>query len=90
MQEKRRGELNPWFGRFLGGRHFNPLQYSCLTNPTDRGARWATVHKVSKSQTQLKQLSIHGLCVQIWSCWDLQLEYVNLTRKKIQSIAGST
>ena len=29
----------------------NPLQYSCLKNPMDRGARWATVHGVAKSQT---------------------------------------
>ena len=31
----------------------NPLQYSCLENPMDRGAWWATVHGVTKSQTQL-------------------------------------
>ena len=36
----------------------NPFQYSCLENPTDRGAWQATtVHGVTKSQTQLKQLS---------------------------------
>ena len=35
----------------------NPLQYSCLENPMDRGAWWATVHGVVKSQTRLKQLS---------------------------------
>ena len=34
-----------------------PLHYSCLENPMDRGAWWATVHGVAKSQTQLKQLS---------------------------------
>ena len=34
----------------------NPLQYSCLENPVDRGAWWATVHKVAKNWTQLKQL----------------------------------
>ena len=38
-----------------------PLQYSCLENPMDRGAWLATVHSVSKSQTQLKQLSTHRL-----------------------------
>ena len=32
----------------------NPLQYSCLENPMDRGAWWATVHRVAKSQTRLK------------------------------------
>ena len=31
----------------------NPLQYSCLENPMDRGAWWATVYRVAKSQTQL-------------------------------------
>ena len=36
----------------LGGSS-NPLQYSCLGNPMDRGAWWATVHGVSKSQTRL-------------------------------------
>ena len=34
--------------------HGNPLQYSCLENPMDRGAWQATVHRVTKSQTQLK------------------------------------
>ena len=38
----------------------NPLQYSCLENPVDRGAWWATVHRVTKSQTWLKRLSTHA------------------------------
>ena len=38
-------------GRFSGGGHGNPLQYSCLENPMDRGACTATVHGVAKSQT---------------------------------------
>ena len=45
-------------GRSSGGRHGNPLQYSCLENPMDRRAWQATVHRVTKSQTQLKQLSM--------------------------------
>ena len=36
----------------------SPLQYSCLKNPMDRGAWWATVHKVVKNQMQL---SMHSL-----------------------------
>ena len=40
----------PGFGRSPGGEHGNPLQYSCLENPMERGARPATVHKVAKSQ----------------------------------------
>ena len=47
----------PGSGRSPGVRNDNPLQYSCLGNPLDRGAWWATVHRVAKSQTQLKQLS---------------------------------
>ena len=35
----------------------NPLQYSCLENPMDRGAWWATVHGVSKSRTQLSDFT---------------------------------
>ena len=44
-------------GRSSGERHSNPLQYSCLENPIDRGAWQATVHRIIQSQTQLKQLS---------------------------------
>ena len=40
---------NPGLGRSPGGGHGNPLQYSCLENPTDRGALRATVHGVAKS-----------------------------------------
>ena len=43
----------PGSGRSPGGGHSNPLQYSCLENPMDRGVRWATVHGVAKSQTRL-------------------------------------
>ena len=45
----------PGLGRSLGGGHGNPLQYSCLENPMDRGAWWATFHRVAQSRTQLKQ-----------------------------------
>ena len=38
-------------GRSLGGVHGNPLQYACRENAMDRGAWWATVHRVTKSQT---------------------------------------
>ena len=38
----------PGLGRSLGGGNGNPLQYSCLENPMDRGAWWATVHGVAK------------------------------------------
>ena len=43
----------------LGEENGNPLQYSCLENPMDRRAWQATVSGVTKSQTWLKQLSMH-------------------------------
>ena len=49
----------PGWGRSPGGEHGNPLQCSCLENPMDKGAWWAMVHRVMKSQTGLKQLSTH-------------------------------
>ena len=44
----------PGLGRSPGRGHGNLLQYSCLENPMDRGAWWATVHGVAKSRTQPK------------------------------------
>ena len=41
--------LIPGWGRFPGGGHGNPLQYSCLENPMDRGVWQAIVHRVAKS-----------------------------------------
>ena len=43
----------PESGRSPGVRNGNPLQYSCLENPMDRGAWWATVPGVAKSRTRL-------------------------------------
>ena len=45
--------LIPRLGSFPEGGHGNSLQYSFLENPVDRGAWWATVQGVTKSQTQL-------------------------------------
>ena len=42
----------PGSGGAPGGGNGNPLQYSCLGNPTDRGAWWATVHGAAKNQTE--------------------------------------
>ena len=49
------GELGliPGLGRSPGVGNGNPLQYSCLENPVNRGTWWATVHEVAKSQEQL-------------------------------------
>ena len=47
----------PGSGRFPGGGNGNPLQYSCLENTMDRGAWWAIVHEITKSQTQLSDFT---------------------------------
>ena len=46
--------LIPGLGRSLREANCDPLQYSCLENPMDRGAWLATVHGVSESRTRLK------------------------------------
>ena len=51
----------PGLERSPGGRHGNPLQYSCLENPMDRGAWRATAHKVTKSWTQLRTATAKSL-----------------------------
>ena len=50
--------LIPGWGSSPGEENGSKLQYSCLENPMDRGAWWATVHGVTKSRTRLKQLSM--------------------------------
>ena len=50
----------PGSGRSPGGGHGNPLQYSHLENPVDRGAWRAIIRGVSVSQTKVKRLSIHA------------------------------
>ena len=49
--QRRRCEFDPWVRKIPWRRKGNPLQYSCLENPMDRGAWQATVHGVAKSQT---------------------------------------
>ena len=49
-----------WLGKIPWEGNGYPLHYSCLESPRDSGAWWAIVHRVSKSQTQLKQLSLHA------------------------------
>ena len=61
----------PESGRSPGGGNGNPLQYSCLENPMDRGALWAAVHGVTRSQTWLvtKPPPPPLLSLPFGSCW---------------------
>ena len=70
----------PGSGRSPGGGNGNPLQCSCLENPMDRGAWWATVHGATKSQTRLQRLrmyaQLHGCHSSLRSfllCWSWSL-----------------
>ena len=49
----------PGSERSPGGENGNPLQYSCLENPMDRGAWWATVHRVAKSRAGLSDFTFN-------------------------------
>ena len=54
--------LIPELGIYPREEHSNPLQYSCLENPMDRGALQGTVHGLRKSQTRLSDLTfVHSL-----------------------------
>ena len=47
----------PGLGRFPGEGNDSPVQYACLENPMDRGARWATVHGVMKESDTIYRLN---------------------------------
>ena len=72
----------PGSGRYPGGGNDNPLQYSCLGNPMDRGAWWATAHEVAKSQTRLRDWArmreLHGALHYLsgeFMLWSLQVRF---------------
>ena len=69
--------LIPGLGRSPGGRHGNPLQYSCLENPMDRGDWWAMVHRVTKSWTQLSQLNTHAITKMPEADWHKQQKLIS-------------
>ena len=60
-------DLIPELGRPPGTGNGNPLWYSCLENPMDRGAWWAIVHRVTRNQIRLKGLGMHSY-VAVKSC----------------------
>ena len=59
---------------YFGEGHGNPVQYSCVENPMDRGAWRSTVHGFAKSRTQLKRLGLYThtlyLADNILNSWD--------------------
>ena len=55
MQETQRHRSNPWVGKIPWERNGSPFQYSCLGNPLDRGAWWATVHGVAEESATSQQ-----------------------------------
>ena len=77
-QETRDGDSVPRSGRSPGGGHGTPLQSSCLENPMDRGAWRATVHRVAKSQTRLKQLSVHAHMVVLVLMWGTSILFTRV------------
>ena len=60
--------FDPWVRKVSWKRKWQPLQYSCLKNPLDRGDWRATVHRVAKSWTLLKWLRTHAIS-QLCSWW---------------------
>ena len=61
--------LIPGSGRAPEERNGFPLQYSCLENSMERGAWWATVHGVAKSQRQLSDFHFPDPCIPFALCW---------------------
>ena len=81
----------PGSGRSPEGGHGNPLQYSCLENPMDRGAWWTIVHGVTKSWTLLKWLSMmHTLFSEMFNVADLIHFYFIVYFIKIRTFSYST
>ena len=75
-------------GRSPGEENGYPLQYSYLENPMDRGAWWATVHRVAKNRTQLKWLSTHSQVIPWFSNTSAPLQ-VNQVGSIVSNIDAS-
>ena len=70
MFEEDRG-LIPGLRRSPGEENVDPLQYPCLGNPMDRGAWWATVHRVAKESDMTERASTHHRYAQSWGTADV-------------------
>ena len=73
----------PVLGRSFGGGNGNPLQYSCLGNSMDRGAWWATVHGVAKSQTRLSRQTDRRVLPQGWRRGGLEISLVRILSRVV-------
>ena len=89
------GQLTLVLGKLPGGGNGNPLQFSCLENPTHRGAWQGTVHSVAKSQTGLSRhaqslysstlFNMSPLAFELW-CWRKPLRVHWTKRRSNESI----
>ena len=83
--------LVPDWGRYPGGGHGNPVQYSCLKNPKDRGAWKGADHRVTKNWTQLKQQ--HKRRLYTWTLPDgqhrNQIDYILCSQRWRSSIQSA-
>ena len=77
-----RCRFNPWLRQTPWSRKFNPLKYSCLKNSMDRGAQWATIHEVAKSQTRQHTSTVFILFqnILVFST-DIDKEKLNIIRR---------
>ena len=76
----------PWSGRSPRKGSGNPLQYSYLESPMDRGVWWTVVHGVTKGRTRLKQLHTHGFLRdwKVGNLWFLFNSYYNLSFEAVK------
>ena len=77
-------------GRFPGGGNENLFQYSCLKNPMDREAWWATVQRVAKSQTRLKRLRLHARMSSNFTHFNFNSLPLGLLRVKMKNASSGT
>ena len=80
--------LIPGSGRSLSEGKGNPLQYSCLENPMDRGAWQAPVHGVTKSRIQLKQLSMNQQDITALSLYATKNKTLNYKKQLLAKLKG--
>ena len=73
---------------FPGKGKGNPLQCSCLENPMDRGACWATVYGIPKSRTRIRDVSIHNSLNLIHHCYQHLLDEEKLRLSELKRLSG--